>query len=55
MEELSDDEIIEDIELTAFAINSLWVEIDAADLKEDDLPDDLSGTLNSDTDNDIHD
>ena len=53
MKELSDDEMIEDIEVTVFAINPLWVENDAADLKEDDLPDDLSGTLNSDIDNDI--
>ena len=55
MEELCDNGMREDIEVTAFAINPFWVENDAADLKGDDLPNDLSASLNGDTDNDIHD
>ena len=52
-EELSDDEMMDEVEAAALAINNpLRVEDDDADLKEDDTPDDLSASENSDIDDD---
>lgn len=55
-EELSDDEMIGVVETAASAINPLRVEDDAAaDMKEDDMSEDLSVSENSDIDDDIRD
>ena len=52
-EELSDDEMMYEVEAAALATNNpLRVEDDDADLKEDDMADDLSASENSDIDDD---
>ena len=52
-EELSDDEMMDKVEAAALTTNNpLRVEDDDADLKEDDMPDDLSASENSDIDDD---
>ena len=54
-EDLSDDEVIEEDKKAAFNINPIWVESDTADIKEDDMSDDLSASENCDIEDDILD